>query len=262
MRKFAIVALVSCTLALAGAQQKSDGRRDWSARLVRLDPAWPKAYFELAEEIADAATIAHEREIASTLFGLAGALDRDGLARSSALALAGLSDEPRRRRSLTALATLLSGASGSSDDGATIHADDRRPSVAAVVALSEAFSFYRRGQGPRAIGMLKAPEVEVLLTRYGAGTPGGADRFREDCRAYKQGLRPEPPREVRIAMLAIEEALLAAAALDLRPREWSSVLIETGASPLIEIDVARLDEAFGVDPTKPYWRDGKWTSER
>ncbi len=262
MRKIAMIALVASAVTLAVSAQQPADQPDWSARLAHLDPARPKAYFELGEEIADAATNEHERELARTLFGLAGTLDRDALARSSALALASLSSDSRRRRSLTAVASLLGRPNAALDGDAALDQSDRRPTAAAAVALSEAFAFYRRGQGPRALGIVKGAEVDALLARYGAGTAGGAERFREDCRAYKGGLRPDPGRDARTAMLAIEESLLAAAAGDGRAREWSSVLIETAGRPLIEIDSARLDEAFGVDPSKPWWRDGRWSASK
>ncbi|MFO0828352.1 MAG: hypothetical protein U0572_09390 [Phycisphaerales bacterium] len=259
------LAFVACVALLAMSAQDSTPKRDWGPRLARLDPAWPRVYFEMAEDVADAATNAQEKELARTLFGLAGVLDRETYARSSALALAALSEEPRRKRALLALAALLSAeASAPEADIGEPDPSTRRPSVAAAVALSEAFSFYRRGQGPRALGIVKAADVDALLSRYGAGSPGGADRFREDCRAYKSGLRPEPPPDVHAAMLAIEEAVLASAATTSgtvdRERGWSSVLIETGSRPLVEIDATHLEEAFGVDPARPYWRDGKWVN--
>ena len=57
----------------------------WDARLEALDPTRPLDYFLLGEEVADAAVNEAERQLARELFGLAGALDRDRLARSAAL---------------------------------------------------------------------------------------------------------------------------------------------------------------------------------
>lgn len=273
MRRWAMLGATVGLAALLGAQgaperapapKAARAPIDWSERLERLDPAWPAAYFELAEEVADLAETDEGRGLARTLYAMAGALDREGHGRSAALALATLAEDPRRQRALIALAVLLS-------DGATnaleslpldgpMGAGDRGPSAAAALELSEAFSFFRRGQGPRAASMTRAPEVDALLTRFGTGSPGGAERFREDCRVYKGGLRPSLSSDARTGMLAIEESVLASAGQAGEQRTWSSVLIETGGRPLIEIDAARLDEAFGIDVTRPYYRSGRWVA--
>src|SRR5690606_40590935 len=51
----------------------------WEAQLEALQPQEPMRYFELAEEIADAATTPAERQLAQHLCALAGLLDRDRL---------------------------------------------------------------------------------------------------------------------------------------------------------------------------------------
>ena len=191
--------LAAATVLLVAAGQAAGGR-DWSKRLAQLDPSRPAAYFELAEEVADAAKTGQEEELARTLYGLAGALDRDRYARSAALGIASLTDDPRVRRRLQALASLL--ARGEAE--LLAEAAAARTTAIAAVSLSESFSFFRRGQGPRALGLVKSPETAALLERFGAGLPGGADRFREDCRAFKGGLRPELAPPQRLAMLAIE----------------------------------------------------------
>ena len=70
-------------------------------------------YFELAEEIADAAKNDEERQLARHVFALAGALDPRHLGRSACLALAQLEDQPTARARLLALASLLSQTGGS-----------------------------------------------------------------------------------------------------------------------------------------------------
>lgn len=230
---------------------------DWSTRLTALTPARPIDYLTLGEEVADAATTAEERELARHLFGLAGALAPTELGRSSALAQASLTQDPRQRRTLHGLASLLN---ASDDAGGVSEVGRVRPAPQHAVALSEAFSQLRRGQGPRALSVLKTAEVAALLEEYGTRLPGGAERFREDCKTYKGGLRPSYPESQRLNMLEIEKALLGSAVLaSERPAtSWSSALVETGGSPLLEVDTAKLDVAFGVDPSRPLWRKGQW----
>ena len=70
----------------------------WSSRLEALHPSRPMEYFELAEEVADEAGDEAGRDLARRLFGLAGILDPEGLARSAALAQADLAAEDGDRR--------------------------------------------------------------------------------------------------------------------------------------------------------------------
>ncbi|MDZ4756345.1 MAG: hypothetical protein SGJ11_17860, partial [Phycisphaerae bacterium] len=228
--------------------------RSWTTRLEALTPVQPDGYFELAEEVADAATTAEERELARTLFGLAGTLDTQRLGRSSALGQASLVTDERQQRTLRALAALLD---ASGVGMVTESRGDASTSLSAAMALSEAFSHLRRGQGPRALGIVKAPEVNALLEVYGSHMPGGPERFREDCRVYKGGVRPSLSPEQLVTMLRMEEAMLSAPGAG-SSRRWSSSLIETSGRPLLEIDTSALDIAFGVNPKRPYWRKGAW----
>lgn len=252
----ALVAL-GATFFIAAGPAAPPSAPDWSARLTALDPARPIDYFNLAEEVADAATTPADRELARHLYGLAGALAPQELGRSAALAQATLADDLRQRRTLYALASLLN----ASDDGSTPSDVARaRPSPQHAVALSEAFSQLRRGQGPRALSLLKTPEVGALLDDYGMRLPGGADRFREDCKSFKGGLRPSFPNDQLLTMLEIEKAVLGSAVLptERASTSWSSALVETGGAPLLEVDTAKLDVAFGVDPARSIWRKGQW----
>jgi hypothetical protein len=56
-------------------------------------------------------------------------------------------------------------------------------------------------------------------------------------------------------MLQFEAALLAG-----DNRSWAGDLLLTGGRPLIEVDPDRLDEALGVDASRPCYRQGKWTA--
>ena len=241
--------------------------RDWSARLAALAPSRPMDYFLLAEEVADQAVASDDRALARQLFGLAGALAPKELGRSAALALASLAEDERERRTLRALASLLA------PDDAPIGGDEisrGRPSPQHALALSEAFSQLRRGQGPRALGILKTPEVALLLDAYASQLPGGSERFREDCRVFKSGVRPSYAEGQKLLMLEIERAVLGMAGSgpaaggggvaqgEATVAGWSSSLVATGGAPLLELDTARLENAYGVDPARSVWRNGQW----
>jgi hypothetical protein len=229
---------------------------DWTKRLEALDPVRPSDYFELGEEVADAATTDEERELARTLYGLAGTLAPQEYGRSAALAQAALAGDERRRRTLVALAALLD-----AGDGATLldgPLGGGQASPKAVVAVSEAFSHLRRGQGQRALASIKPADVAILFEAYAAIFQGGADRFREDARTYRGGTRPSPTTQQFILWLRIEEAVLSS--LDpASERGWSSVLVETAGRPLLEVDTSALHEAFGIAPDRTVWRNGAWS---
>ncbi len=225
----------------------------WSARLLLLAPSRPREYFELAEEVADSAASEEERRLARHLFGLAGALSGEQFGRSACLALADLADDPATRARFTTAAALLDRRGGVAPDFSqgSLGGASREGGV----ALSEMFSFYRRGLGPRVLKLLELPEVAAMLERYGRHLDGGADRFRSDARSYRGQARPALSASAVGNMLRIEVGVLAG-----RARPWSSDLLLDNDRPLTEVDLGRLDELLSVDPTRPIWRDGRWVA--
>lgn len=224
---------------------------DWDARLEQLRPQEPGRYLELAEEIEDAATSVVERELAKHLYALAGALEPERLGRSACLALAGMEEDEQVKRRLKALAALLPGAAGGVVLETSMATADWSPAAAA--AVGDALSYYRRGDGPRALAALKAPGANALLQQYGRMLPGGYARFMEDCKAYKGQQAPTLSSADVIRMLRFESSILAG-----RERSWSSEAMLTGAPALIEIDPMQLEESLGVDASRPLYRKGRW----
>jgi hypothetical protein len=106
-RRALIASLLLALGAIAAPQAPPAAEARWDAKLQALHPTRPSAYFELAEDIADAAASDEERGLARRLFALAGALDPERLGRSACLALADMQSQPHLRRRLLALATLL-----------------------------------------------------------------------------------------------------------------------------------------------------------
>ena len=256
-----MLGLVTCMCALSahigneGQLAPPQAPADWSARLEALELERPMDYFELAEEVADGATTNSQRELARTLFGLAGALDPAQLGRSACLALADLESDSTDRRRLLALASLLGQEGGgrvpSLDGDARVAADP-----VAALAVSEAFSHYRRGEGQNALAALKAPGSMELLTAHSPILRGGIDRFIEDCNYFRGGDRMPRLDDADITrMLRFEAALLAG-----DQRDWSSDLVINQNQPLAEVDPDHLDRSLGVDLSRPLWRDGRWVS--
>ncbi len=97
----------STTMGSRVSTDDSAGSGEWLNRLEALNPADALAYFELAEEVADAAGDQLPHDLANRLYALAGVLDQPRLGRSACLALADLQDHPQAKRRLLALASLL-----------------------------------------------------------------------------------------------------------------------------------------------------------
>ena len=241
-------------LGAAGLTAAPEVAVEIEARLAVLDPGEPLAYLELAEEVADAAEDEESLDLARHLFALAGLLDPPRLGRSSCLALADIEPKVPARRRLLALAALLDERAGVMSWPGVDRSGRIDPSAA--LAVAEALSRYRRGQGGRALNALGRPGAMELLEEYGHVLRGGARRFVEDCRIYRGPRKPMLSADDLTRMLRLERALLAGP-----DRSWADELMLTRGRPLIEVDPDRLQETFGVDPSRPYYRDGRWVSK-
>jgi hypothetical protein len=253
-----LIGLVAFQTARATAPSgEAVGIDQWRSRLESLTPDDAMAYFDLAEDVADAATTDAQRDLARTLFSLAGALDRQHLGRSAALALADMERDILAKTRLLALAALLH---NRDSDMAWVEARGAANRLElggeAALAASEAIGFYRSGDGARALSRLERPGAMALLQACSGGLRGGVAGFLEDCKHYRQQ-HPPPLTETAVNdLLRLENALLAG---DRRP--WSSELMLTGGRPLLEVDPDNLESAFGVDVSRPYHRAGRWVAE-
>ena len=230
----------------------------WSERLHALSPGDPLAYIEIAEEMVDSAQSAELRnatelrQLARHLFGLAGAIDPETFGRSACFALAAMSDDEQEKARFRMLADWLPGRD-------VLHSwtaaerDEKQVTPGMALALSEALGFYRQGHGNRALSLLEKHDLEAMLERFGDLLPGGPERFLEDCRHYTGGKKPTIFEGGIARMLILESALLSGT-----ERSWAGEVLLTSARPLVEIDPAQLDEALGVDATKPYFVNGQW----
>ncbi|MFO0874889.1 MAG: hypothetical protein U0575_13085 [Phycisphaerales bacterium] len=236
----------------SGAAASSSPTVRWKGRLEALRPQRPRDYFELAEEIADLASSPAEAALAERLFRLAGGLDPEGLGRSACLALADLASNPVDRDRLLIAATLLDRRGAASVE---MNDADREATPEAVLALSEALSFYRRGIGQRVTKLLDQPGVAALLAAHASAIDGGPQRIREDAKFYRGQARPALRPEALASMLRLEIGLLAG-----RDRPWSSDLLLAANRPLPEVDPGRLESLLDIDIRHCVFRDGAWVA--
>ena len=243
-------AVVLGTAFLAGAGVRAvDPPLDLEARLEALEPSDPRAYFELAEELADREG-EQDRRLARRLFGLAGRLDPEKYAASAALALAASATDPRNRSSLRAAASLLPGGTARGSRGRRYEVDQQT-----AFELSEAFGEFRTGRLIKMREVLDEPATRRILQAVDQSLPGGV-KWLED--AVGRGRRvPDLSRAEQVAMLRLDVTFLEGG----RPA-WSTLLEVEGDPPLLEVDAARLEQLLlDENPLRPVWREGRW-SER
>lgn len=221
------------------------------ARLSALRPERPVAYLELAEDLMDRAggssSPEADRALARHLAALAGAIDIRGTGRSAALFLLEHAPLGADQSRLRAIASLL--------DPSADRAVEAEERADAAMALLQAFSHYRRGEGGRAKEWLERAGAAALLDRHPMVLPGGSARFRAECDAMRQS----GPPIVTPAQVEALHALVAAAASG-EPRSWSEAIVLEGPAPLPELNVSDPGAVFGVDPRASVWRSGAWAA--
>lgn len=241
------------TAVTSGQVESARSFQQWNERLEALDPSRPIEYFELGEEVADAAMNANERSLARELFGIAGLLDRQGLGRSAALAIADLEDRQAARQRLRAAAELLAD-SGQVDPDASAGTG---MSAEGRLAFCRALACLRRGDSARTSRHLAKADAAIVLEELGYMLPGGVARLKRDFEVYTGGLRPDISKNELSGHLVAES-------IALKPGKstWSVVLRASEGAPLLVIDLQRLDRLFGADPSRPYWVGGRWVDRR
>ena len=254
--RMSIAALVAAFVWFAAGAQPRGTRTPpaaaWTARLEALEPSRPLDYFELAEEMVDAAQSDSDRRLARELFALAGVLEPYQLGRSACLALADMESDVQERRRLIALASLLN---RQPNDTALSERGSSGPGASeAVLAVCDAFSAYRLGKGREARKALATPGAMDLLASGAHVFAGGVDQFLADCDRYTGGERPTLYTELQ----ATRDLRLELALLDGEARSWSGDLLLNRGRRLIEVDPARLDVTLGVDAHLAYFRNGRW----
>ena len=247
---FGIVLLLFGRPGASALGQERSLSPEWEARMAELDPSRPVGYFELAEELSDAARTQEELRMAGHLFALAGLLDRSTLGRSAALALADLAEDELMRRQLKLAAFLLSGAGGGERRADAILRHSREGRLGFCLMLGA----YRMGEGARARNYLSRADARAVLETMSTLMEGGRERIEREIELYLDGRRP------RLSDRRLEEQL-SIEMLTLSPTEmpWSAALLVEDARPLMVVDLRRMDRLFGnVDVSKPYRRFGRW----
>jgi hypothetical protein len=292
----AVLVAIGAGLAQPPEKVRPDATEPWAQRLAALDPSKPDEYFRLGEEVAAESSDRTGRDLARQLFVLAFELDRrestesldSRLGPSVCLALASLAASEGDRRWLRALARLMEHGQGAAIGPIPDAAAQPLDLESAAFNLATAIGLARAGEGRRAEQYLERPGVRELVEQLDgpSGPPDGHDVMNwlrrsirdwpacPQCRnqrvipsGNKPGERvlcdtcrgnPGPAlTDAQLVRVLRIEAMLVGG----RHRSWSGQVIADGGVPLRDLDPAELAGTFGVDSTKPYWRDGGWVSE-
>lgn len=260
------------------------------ARLSRLTPAAPEAYFLLGEEVADAVDSPERAKLAKELFTLAFALDveRTGgkggeLAASCCLALASVTRSETDRRWLGAMAVAID--PRRKPPGWLAGQQEAVGAQTAYMAAS-ALGCVRSGDGRQALLYLDDPGVRAVLGKYDrliidspykgtlAATELEASRWPcKECQNQRIVKKPGKGGEYRLcptcngrpgmrltpeqwlAQIRLESLLLSGI-----HRSWGAQVASDLGQPLRDPDVRDLPGVLGVDAGKRVWKNGAWAA--
>jgi hypothetical protein len=263
----------------------------FTARLEKLTPTNPEAYFLLGEEVADAVDGPERARLAKELFTLAFTMDVDRsgghggeLAASSCLALASVTRSESDRRWLTAMAVAID---PRRQPPAWLAGQREAVNAQTAFLAASALGCVRSGDGRQALLYLDDPAVRALLSRYDrlivdspykgtlaateleasrwpcrecnnqrivrrSGGKNGEYRLCPTC-AGRPGVRLPPAQW--LAQIRLESLLLSGI-----HRSWGAQVAADLGQPLRDPDVRDLPGVMGVDPAKRVWKDGAWTT--
>jgi hypothetical protein len=257
------------------------------SRLAELDGSDAKAYFLLAEEVADEARTAQHVRLARQLYVLAYEIEREAggqrpLAPSICLGLRAIERVDDTRAWLAAMAGALD-SRYEEPDWAT--SPDAGATEAGAFKTATMLGMARSGEGSHALSLRDDPEVRQTLNRYasmlGAAAVNAIDSMirtwpcpecgndRSVRRRTSQGIEtrlcntclgnpgPKLSIEEYIAQLRFESRLLRGV-----QRSWSAQLAMDRGAPLLDADPDGLTRAlaarYGLQTERRLWRDGAW----
>jgi hypothetical protein len=286
--------LVGCVILIAmavrpGLSGENDGVIGLRDRLCALDPADPRGYFRLGEEVAYEMPGPEGRGLAERLFVLA--LERDmaeggrhGLAAGACIALADLTPRESERAWLIALSKTFDLGSSAETEVLSSGAGSGERRVAEAIALFRGGAYraarerLRREDGANVYAELEeeladhgmsAEELESKascpecrnrrVVRPGSGRVG--ERGWVVCGTCRGNPGAGLDGSEFMGLLVLETELL-----DVEVEQWSAQYVVHDAEPVRDVDPSELALWYGIDPRATAyrcpegdeWRDGEW----
>lgn len=282
-RSLVLTAALFCALTL----RAQTAERLFAAQLESLSPSDPAAYYELAEEIADAASAPEDKSLARRLYVLAFVLAESAgsdpwIRPSACIALASLEPDAARRKWLHAVAALIDDRYAEvSEPGDAL--DDFPRSTR--LAFAEFLGLTRAGRGVLARQRLDRPDMEAFFDAIGRAVIDGRvvpslSRMQGEARDWpcrqcgNSRSVPDPSNPETKRMLCpncggnpgprlsarelVDYVALEAVALRVGGRSWSAEYATLRTAALIDPDLDRIPEMFGVDPARSVYNSGEW----
>ena len=233
-----------------GVQPVQSVEERWQERLEALTPSDPMAYFLLAEEVHDQdPTDPQAARLAARLFGTAGRLDPDGLASSSALAIAEIMANDNEARRMRAVARMLD----ARQVGGRMSVRSGEVDSETAFEIGEALARLRSGRSSSMRKLLGDAAIMSALRPWDRALPGGLDWLKSV--AQRRSGRPDFSRDELVQLLRMEVRLMEG-----EQPSWSSEVLGIHGRPLLEVQPDEIDDLLGGDPDRPWWRDGQWRS--
>ncbi|MEM8756232.1 MAG: hypothetical protein AAGF47_00430 [Planctomycetota bacterium] len=281
---------VLCSVWLLAHPSVTAQLPDLDDRLAALSPDDPVAYFELGEEIADAASTPEERAVAQRLYVLSFSIASEGelhrwLLPSSCLALAAIEPGEERRAWLRALASLTDPRYTAAPAASGLELDAQ--AAAAALRLAEFVGLSRAGLGRLARDRLEDPAVQALAEQIhiepsSRSRPIAISRLRSEAAIWPcpecANARTIPDPDDRRSSVIYCPTCRGDPGPLLTPKEFvgavvlEAVLLEAGATswsadlalgldrPIRDPSPAELAAMYGVDTAARWFINGEWSA--
>lgn len=261
----------------------------WAERLALLDPSKPEAYFDLAEEVADAAKTVDDHALARRLYVLAFELDRVRTGGApgpmGAAACVGLASIARREQDKRWLVALAVAVDPRQSQPGWVRLERESADADAAYAAASALGLVRSGEGTQARVLLDDAKVASVLRRYERLlSEQGGTRYSStveleaakwpcrDCLNQRIVKRTPKAGDFKLCPLCngnpgprlsdadlLAQWRLESLLLSGIHRSWSAQVATDDGEPLRDPEPEELAPTLGVDASLTRFRDGEWT---
>lgn len=282
MNTLRIMSVVVLALSVLGMSAQST--LDRSAR-----PDQPRVYLELGEQLAELAQSEQDRQLARAVLGMGVVINHQrndtSAAASCCVALAwAFSDDPVIQGRLWDLALLIDpkrytqwaqhrpatsttdamedaaeclrlARNADADDASTLY---RRPEVRAIIEQAAQELGYTRDELNHTLTpMLEGISRDPCRGNYFQSDVENGESIRRVCTSHSAPLGTTQSTQTLVMLLRIEAACLDT---NRSMSDWGSASMLGSTAPMRPVSVEWLIKELGIDPERPYLRDGVWSS--
>lgn len=272
-------------LALSVLGMSAQSTLDRSAR-----PDQPRVYLELGEQLAELAQSEQDRELARAVLGMGVVINHQrndtSAAASCCVALAwAFSDDPIMQARLWDLALLI-------DPSRYTQWAQYRPATSTTDAMEDAaecLRLARNADGDGAMNLYRRPEVRAIIEQtaqelgytrdelnhaltpmlegisrdpcrgnyFHRGDVENGESIRQVCTSHGAPLGTTQSTQTLVMLLRIESACLNA---NESMGDWGCASMLGSTAPMRPVSIEWMIKELGIDPERPYLRNGVWSS--